>query len=240
MSVPSDATPDDFRRGKFHRSLPKKVPLRFIYLLPSTNILFLHKEEKNPKMTAENVISANVRMGRPPFDYAEWARERMTEKYGITPENEAEVAAKIHAEEDARWATNMQEAKERKRKAEAPPEASPAAEVVAEAVPPAQEGAEIERKIKFIRNGPLENDAKHGVASAFQAYMKPIQETLEKLEAKVETFKENDFAHHMYSGDVFDLKNQMEENLAMRKEAFGAITAVFEHFSAMGNLFCDI
>lgn len=183
-------------------------------------------------MTAENVISANVRMGRPPFDYAEWARERMTEKYGITPENEAEVVAKILAEEDARWAAGVQEAKERKRKAEEPP----AFEVPPEASP----AAGIDRKIKFTRNGPLEVDAKLGVALAFQAYMKPIQETLEKLEAKVSTFKSDDFEHLLYSGDVFDLKRQMEENLAMRKEAFGAITAVFEHFSAMGNLFCDI
>jgi hypothetical protein len=61
------------------------------------------KEKKNPKMTAENMISANLRMGRPPFDCCEWVRERITEKYGMTAENEVEVALRILAEEDARW-----------------------------------------------------------------------------------------------------------------------------------------
>ena len=173
-------------------------------------------------MTAENVISANVRMGRPPFNSAEWAWERMTEKYGITPENEAEVAARILAEEDARWASSVQEAKERKRKAEVA-EAAQAAEELPAAAP--------EKKVnKFPRNCSLEFDAKHGVAVAFQAYMKPLDEALESLEAKAASFKSEDFEHFLYAGDAADLKRRMDDNLALRSAAVKAVNAAFEHF----------
>ena len=177
-------------------------------------------------MTAENIISANVRMGRPPFDNAEWARERMTKKYVITSENEAEVAAMILAEEDARWASSVKEAKKRKRKAEEPPvEAAAGAEAAEE--PPA---AVPEKKNKFFRNCPLEFDAKHGVEVAFQAYTKPLDEALKSLEANAASFKSEDFEHYMYSGDVADLKRRIDDNLAMRSAAVKAINAAFEHF----------
>ena len=185
-------------------------------------------------MTAENVISANVRMGRPPFDYAEGARERMTEKYGITPENEAEVAARILAEEDARWASSVQEAKERKRKAEGPPVEAAAGAAAAEEPPAAVPKKKVN---KFPRNCPLEFDAKHGVEVAFQAYTKPLDEALKSLEAKAASFKSEDFEHYFYSGDVADLKRRMKDNLAMRIAAVKAINAAFEHFHVTAEHF---
>lgn len=170
-------------------------------------------------MTAENIISANVRGGYPPFYSAEWMRESMTEKYGITPDNEAEVVARILAEEDARWAASVQEATDRKRKAEKP-------------------SVDSEKTVnKFPRNGRLEMQAKHGVAVAFQAYMKPLDEALEKLETKAASYKTDDFKHCLYSGDVYDLKRRMDENLALRQEAFRAIAAAFEHYQVTAEHF---
>ena len=166
-------------------------------------------------MTAENVISANVRMGRPPFYCAEWARDRITEKYGITPENEAEVAARILAEEDARWASSVEKANERKRKAEEPP---------------AVEAP------KVSRDG-ISMFAKIGLDKAFKAFMKPLEETLKTYEAKAESFKSSEFEHMLYSGDVEDLKRQIKKNDALRTAAFKAINDVFENFDTLNEIF---